>query len=382
MAALRRTLASATAVVGLVVATAVASPAGAERSAASSVAAEEPGATSAAPSPRDAAVAECLATDRPLYVGGPDAKAPWLGNQVTLGDRTAVDARGIVFDNSDLDDAGFGLGVRLRAGFAGADMCLVGGTIRTTLDPEETSWNTWHRVTAVPIEAPGATIVGMAFRNQGDVLAFLTRAADWRVVGVRVDGGDELPGGYAHDDCIENDAMHAGVVQDSKFDGCFTFFSSMQNSMAPVDGGANEVVITGTLVRLQPFRNSFEIPKYGENGHGGFFKWVATDNDVVVPPKLSVTDSVFRSDTPARYGGNENGFLGLPNGTRCERVTLIGTESWPEEDLASWQAQCTDLRLGTVADWDAAVAAWDAANPPLRSVPAQGRDRLARSFGW
>ena len=31
-----------------------------------------------------------------------------------------------------------------------------------------------------------------------------------------------------------------------------------------------------------------------------------------VAPKLNVHDSTFRADDPAAYGGNANGFLGLP----------------------------------------------------------------------
>jgi hypothetical protein len=331
---------------------------------------------------RDVAVDECLSPERPLHVTEPDPVTPYLNNRVSLADFTTLDSRGVVFDNSQLDRDGFGIAVRLRAGFAGTDLCLVGGTAQTTLDPEDTPWSTWHRVTAVPVEAPRVRVVGMTFRNEGDVLAFLARADDWQVIGISVDGGQALPGGYAHDDCIENDAMHGGLVQDSLFDGCWTFFSATNDAEAALDGSANQVTITGSLVRLQPYRNSFNVPKYGENGHSGFFKWARTDSDIMIPPALSVTDSVFRSDTPALYGGNENGFLGLPPGTHCERVTLIGTETWPADELASWQDQCTDLRLGTVADWDDAVAAWKAEHPPLRDLHGQGRDALARSFGW
>src|SRR5690606_2480581 len=127
--------------------------------------------------------------------------------------------------------------------------------------------------------------------------------------------------------------------------------SATHASEKRIDGGDNEVVIRGTLVRLQAYRNSFDVAKYGEGHHSGFFKF-ASRSDIMVPPKLTVLDSVFRSDTPARYGGNAGGPLALPAGSRCERVTLIGTESWPADELATWTEQCTDLRLGTAEDWD------------------------------
>jgi hypothetical protein len=100
------------------------------------------------------------------------------------------------------------------------------------------------------------------------------------------------------------------------------------------------------------------------------------------PPALSVVDSMFFADSPAPYGGNANGYLSLPAGTTCRNVILIGTETWPERELASWQEQCTDLTLGTAADWDAATAAWDAAHPPMRDVRGQGVNGLDQALNW
>jgi len=331
--------------------------------------------------PRDEAVAACLAADRPPVAAEPLAAVPFPDSTLDLPQDVTLDARGSRLDNSELDGQGFGFGVRIRGNMP-EGTCLVGGTIRTDLDPEGTSWNTWHRVTAMAVQAPGALVVGTTFRNQGDMIAFLARASDWSVIGVRADGGTTYPGAYAHDDCVENDAMHSGLILDSKFDGCWTFLSSTQASEKELDGGDNAVTVQDTLVRLQPYRNSFDVPKYGEGGHSGFFKWARTDSDVMIPPSLTVIDSVFRADDPARYGGNENGFLGLPPGTRCERVLLVGTETWPADELASWVEQCSDLRLGTIEDWDAAVAAWDAVHPPLRSLAGTGRDAVAGALGW
>ena len=84
-----------------------------------------------------------------------------------------------------------------------------------------------------------------------------------------------------------------------------------------------------------------------------------------MPPQLYVHDSMFRADSPAAFGGNFNGMLGLPPGTRCNNVTLINTARWPARDLASWTSQCTNITFGTTADWNAAVAAWDQAHPTL-----------------
>ena len=337
----------------------------------------EPG----SPTPRDEAVAECLVGGRPVIDVEPLPVASFPPGEPELDPATVLDARGSRFDNTTLNSVGFGFGVRLDPSFPDG-VCLVGGSIRTQIEPEDTPWETWHRVSGIEVKSPRATVVGTVVRNQGDLVAFLGRADDWSVVGVAAEGGSGWSGAYIHDDCIENDSFLSGRIVDSKFDGCFSFLSATHESVAALDGSDDLVEVRSTLVRLQPYRNSFNVPKYGENGHGGFFKWAHTDGDVMIPPSLTVTDSMFRADDPARYGGNENGFLGLPDGTRCERVTLIGTETWPADDLASWQEQCRDLRYGTIADWDAAVDAWDAAHPPLRDLAGEGRDAAAAVLGW
>ena len=70
-------------------------------------------------------------------------------------------------------------------------------------------------------------------------------------------------------------------------------------------------------------------------------------------------------DSPALYGGNPNGFLGLPEGSACNNVTLVNSHTWPVNDLASWQRQCTNLTYGTTADWETSAAVWEANHPQM-----------------
>ena len=183
------------------------------------------------------------------------------------------------------------------------------------------------------------------------------------MIGVAADGGGVFDGAYIHDDCVENDAMNAGVIEDSKFDGCTSFLSSDGGPTSV--GGSNLVEVSHTLVRLQSMYNSYNPAKYGYDQHAGFFKWSQNPSTDGIPPKLYVHDSTFRADSPAAFGGNVNGMLGLPPGTRCNNVTLINTGSWPASDLASWTSQCTHITFGTTADWNTAVATWDQAHPSL-----------------
>ena len=184
---------------------------------------------------------------------------------------------------------------------------------------------------------------------------------------MRADGRGVFPGAYIHDDCIENDAMFEGVdrrlevrrVQrvplGERRDG-----ARRRRPTAP----AGRCASNGRLVRLQAYEQSFDVPKYGTNRHGGFFKF-SNNPATGIPPKLVVRDSTFRSDDPAAYGGNVNGQLGLPPGSVCERVMLIGTEGWPSATSQSWVDQCTDLRFGDETDWRNQVAALGRQDHPV-----------------
>jgi len=333
--------------------------------------------------PRDAAVRECLVDDRrPADVVDGDSTKQWPGGLgYELPHDTAIDARSRTFDDSELNEDGFGTGVKFHESDDSRDrLCFVGGTVTSDFDPEQTSWNTWHRVTGMTVLTPGYRLVGTRFFNQGDMVAFGFDASGWEVIGVGADGGDTHAGAYLHDDCVENDGMGAGLIDDVKLDGCHVFLSSSSDGTRAAPGA--EVEVRRSLVRLQPYDQSFNPPKYGNGQHGGFFKWAYLSGAGGVPPALVVTDSMFRAHQPAPYGGNENGGLGLPPGTTCSNVILVGTESWPAKDLSSWRDQCTDLTFGTVADWDAATAAWDAAHPPLRDLPGQAVAGVGRALAW
>ncbi len=333
---------------------------------------------------RDESERACVgAVDRPLETVADDQSRPWPGGlDLELPDDTVIDVRGRTFDNSFRNDDAFATGVKFHDdGRTRRQLCFVGGSVTSTFDPEDTPWRTWHRVTGMTVLTPGFELVGTHFSNQGDMVAFGGGATDWAVVGVRTDDPGDGSGGYIHDDCVENDSMNSGVIDDVKLDGCMVFLSSLGGSNArPAPGGTVEV--RRSLVRLRPYRNSYKPEKYGADQHGGFFKWARGREAGGVAPALVVADSMFRADAAAPYGGNENGGLGLPPGTTCRNVVLVGTASWPASDLASWQDQCTDLVLGTADDWDVATAAWDAAHPPMRDLRDQGRSIVAHLASW
>jgi hypothetical protein len=339
---------------------------------------------------RDTAVTDCLANAmRPPIITAPDIGKFPADDQV-LPSGSPLDLRGRTFDHSTVTGAA-GIKVEPRSDGSRNDLCFAGGTFSTTLDEVTTIWGepdtppttpNWHQRWGMIIDTPNATVVGATLRNTGDGISFAyDTASNWSVIGVRADGGDEYAeGAFIHDDCIENDAMQSGRIIDSKFDGCGVFLSSRDWA---VDGHANTVEIDGTLVRLQAMYNSFHPVTdehgmgYGYNRHGGFFKWAATaypnPDGGGSPPKLVIRRSIFRSDDRAPYGGNENGNLALPPGTVCDHVVVVGWDAWEDRDRASWIDACgpvgtgedANLRVGTVADWNQAVAAWDDAHPEI-----------------
>src|SRR5262249_45488500 len=82
-------------------------------------------------------------------------------------------------------------------------------------------------------------------------------------------------GSYIRDDCVENDHLNDGLVEDTLFDGCYEGFSA-RPSQAIIDAGYSGVgkvwTIRRTLVRLQPMPDTQQTTADGL-GTNTFFKW-------------------------------------------------------------------------------------------------------------
>ena len=125
------------------------------------------------------------------------------------------------------------------------------------------------------------------------------------------------------------------------------------------------MTVQHSLVRLQAYQNSFNVPKYGENQHGGFFKF-ANPGSGGTPPALVLNDVIFRIDKRGVIGGRPWGVQGVPPGTVCNDVTIVGQQFMTQIEQNAWTTACgSELTWGTTADWDARVATWDADHPEL-----------------
>ncbi len=146
---------------------------------------------------------------------------------------------------------------------------------------------------------------------------------------------------YVRDDCIENDERRAGIVSDSLFDGCYTFFS--EQDMGSVAG--ESLIFDRVLVRLQPMPGPHGTTDPSILGHGSFFK--KFDDGGRHQP--IITDSVFFLEDDC-YSGCDD----WPPGTTASNVVVVWTGEGPfPMSLLPGMTLTTDRTV-----WDEAAAEW------------------------
>ena len=223
----------------------------------------------------------------------------------------------------------------------GANACWLGGQLFGTY-PQATRWDQFHHTGGVNFQNDRMTIVGLRVHNYGDGIRVRDGARDFLISGVHLS--------FIHDDCVENDQLYRGTVEDSLLDGCYVAFSSRPSSGDNVDGHTNTYTIRNNVVRLQAMPTVY---KGKAPGHGGFFKW---EDAARVSPKLVVRDNVFRVDSRPNHQT-----LGLPAGyhVKCSNnvVVWLGKGRYPDR-LPKCFRVTRDRRV-----WDRAVARWRAAHP-------------------
>ena len=160
---------------------------------------------------------------------------------------------------------------------------------------------------------------------------------------------------HIRDDCVQNDYMYSGLIEDSLFDGCYTAFSAKaQNSSSDYDGSQNVWTIRNSLIRLEPMEKVYHdrglIP-----GHGAFFKWNKGDNN---SPQLALHNNVFRVDQLS----NSSDGLGLPKGklVSCSDnvVVWLGDGPYPDPLPETFDGkQCFTITTDKTV-WDKALDNW------------------------
>jgi hypothetical protein len=261
-----------------------------------------------------------------------------------------VDARNAVWN------AATSYPVLLRDGGLGhsTNLCFVGGNV-TTPYPDSDSWNLWHDRTGILSAEPNTQIVATSVSVEGDALDFEAQATNWSIRGVHARD--------IHDDCVQDDEMNGGLIEDTFLDGCYSGLSAMGWTGNIYDGTGNTITIDNSLISLADMTS---VSSGTSPGHSGFFKFAGDLATQGRAPNLVITNTVFMADSNTDIGtlampvwrdaatGQLHDYL-----TSCSNNTMVwlGPGSYPKP-LPSCFRVTTDPKV-----WSDAVASWKSAHP-------------------
>jgi hypothetical protein len=305
--------------------------------------------------PTDQADLSCRARESVVVVTGAQGEEERASTDIATGG--TLDAEGAEWapplDRENPGRASYPLSFRSRDS---TDTCLLGGTIIQPWDHETTPWQTWHGPTALYVTQPRFQVVGTEVHNAGDGLRFAEDAEDWTVRGVRVS--------QVHDDCVENDYMQSGTIDDSFFDGCYVFYSARAGGPS-ANANGNVVTITDSLVRMQPMPHVFRGTAPGTGP-----LWKMSNGAHGVSTDLAVHDTIFLIEQAPSHGD-----LALPaydaddddgdtpgrsylDPSNCSNNTIVWTGEGEMPDRESYPSECFTI-VTDRAVWDEAVDAWE-----------------------
>jgi hypothetical protein len=248
-----------------------------------------------------------------------------------------IDARAAAFIGSSSNRYPINLG-------GGSGACIAGGRVTGSYD-RNASWDAMHDVN------------NAAIRMENDVFLVDGLRVDNVTDGIRPVGGPftirQVWLSYIRDDCVENDHVQSGVIEDSLFDGCYVAVAERPSSNIisdGYDGRGGLLTIRRSLLRLEPMPH----PRGGdasERGHGQFFKWHDLSTD------LALHDNVFLAEQVGQSGGDAMGMPDTLTGCSNNVMVWLGPGSYPAP-LPSCFTVTKDRAV-----WDRAVADWKQRHP-------------------
>ena len=292
----------------------------------------------------------CLLQEGPITVLIGDQAERFNKRWDPLAASTKIDARYAAWTAQWPVQDDFGYPVRFAGG---PDICFSGGSIQGNfpdqIGPDANStWEYMHGTSGLEVYAGNTTVEGVTIHNFGDGIDIkYGPSQNFSLKGVHLS--------YIRDDCVENDLMYAGLIDDSLFDGCYTAFSARSYSgqdPPAEDGSGNIWTIQNSLIRLQPmwgvYKNRGLIP-----GHGGWFKWDSSG----ISPRLALQNNIFRVDQESNGAS-----LGLPDGKleSCSNNIVVWLGSGPYPDLlpATFDGHPCFTITTDRSVWDQAVKTW------------------------
>lgn len=257
----------------------------------------------------------------------------------SLGDGTRIDAAQAVWPGQS--DKPVQLG--------GSNVCLTGGKIQGVY-PDTTSWETMHGTYGILAYGSSMLVENVRIDDYGDGVSFNSEnASNWVIRSSHFS--------FLRDDCVENDFLNNGIIDDALYDGCYNFYSARAYGGFPRDGSGNVVTIRGSLIRLQAMPTVYSGPA---PGHELFFKLDRGG----LSPKLALHDNIFRVDQLPSTGSPSSGMYFIPPPEKlgsCSNNTIVwlAPENFPEP-LPSCYTLTRDKSV-----WDRAVAQWLSQHPAV-----------------
>jgi hypothetical protein len=209
----------------------------------------------------------------------------------------------------------------------GTGACWAGGVVLGT-SPYDSSWGQLYAkisdekrknsASIVWTKAPEFVLDGIRVHNTWDAARIGPGSSDFTIKNVWIS--------YNRDDCVENDNIQQGLIDDSLFDGCYVAFSARGGRKRGEDGSSNVWTIQNSLIRLEPMPGAHnDGPDPLQPGHKGWFKWRLGNG-----PKLALRNNVFmaeqRSNMPDRVAGipplDRNGDPGIEI-VDCENNVMV-----------------------------------------------------------
>jgi len=191
--------------------------------------------------------------------------------------------------------------------------------------------------------------------DYGDSLSMASGGlANWSLKGVYAK--------YMRDDCVEDDFLFSGTIDDSLFDGCYDGISAQTwsgQSPDPGDGSNNLIVMKNSLLRLQAMDAAYSGPL---PNHNSFWKWDTK------APKVALYNNIFRADEDSWESGSGPGmYMAPPPGklADCENNIMVwlGSGPFPEPLPSTFNGKPCFTITTDKSVWDRAVTQWKAKHP-------------------
>jgi hypothetical protein len=229
--------------------------------------------------------------------------------------------------------------------------CWYGGVWNGPWDdtsPTVTWSSPYHHSAAFTVRVPNFLIEGYRANNSGDGINIEKPASGFHVRAVYLSN--------IHDDCVQNDSLLSGVVEDSLFDGCYAGISEDDYSKT-VNGSANTMTFQNNLLYMKPMPTVF---KGAKPGTAMVFKgWSQTPSS-----KMILKNNIFYA---SQAPGFEVASFGVPAGmvfTECSNNIFVWTGPGSSPP-GNWPANCFTINKD-ISVWNKAVASWKTAHPGIK----------------